>query len=98
MCENEKTPRIHNVYGVSLNPIFNETYPSHDGNRSRPNKQTRRTKMLYCTRNFKSKKSLKDAVAAGERVTLFSPEPQEQVPDNGTVAVGGPHFPAPHKW
>ena len=52
---------------------------------------------MYTTRNFKSKKAFKDAVAVGERVTLFAPgmgAPKE----NGTEYVSGPHYPEPHKW
>jgi hypothetical protein len=52
---------------------------------------------MYTTKNFKSKKALKEAVAAGETVTLFAPglgTPK----DNGTEFVEGPHYPAPHSW
>lgn len=52
---------------------------------------------MYTTKNFKSKKELKDAIAKGETVTLFSPgigTPKE----NGTEYVEGPHFPQPHRW
>ena len=52
---------------------------------------------MYTTKNFKSKKALKEAVKNGERVTLFAPgmgTPKE----NGTEYVEGPHYPKPHKW
>lgn len=52
---------------------------------------------MYCTRNFKTKKALKEAVAAGERVTLYAPglgAPEQ----NGTEYVEGPWYPEPHKW
>ncbi len=52
---------------------------------------------MYTSKNFKSKKALKDAVKAGEKVTLFAPglgAPKE----NGTEYVEGPHYPEPHKW
>jgi len=52
---------------------------------------------MYTSINFKSKKALKEAVAAGEEVTLFSPglgTPKE----NGTEFVEGPHYPEPHRW
>jgi hypothetical protein len=52
---------------------------------------------MYTVQNFKSKKELKDAVAAGKEVRLFAPGlgcPK----DNGTEYVEGPHYPQPHKW
>jgi len=52
---------------------------------------------MYCTTNFKTKKALKDAVANGQQVRLFSPgfgTPK----DNGPETVEGPHFPKPHTW
>jgi hypothetical protein len=52
---------------------------------------------MYTTTNYKSKKSLKEAVKSGERVTLFAPgigAPAE----NGTEFVEGPHYPEPHRW
>ncbi len=54
--------------------------------------------MFYCDTNYKTKKALKDAVAAGKRVTVYPTEPHETAVQNGRVAVGGPHFPEPHKW
>lgn len=52
---------------------------------------------MYTTKNFKSKKALKEAVKNGERVTLYASgvgSPKE----NGTEHVEGPHYPEPHKW
>mgnify|MGYP001589179950 CR=1 FL=1 len=52
---------------------------------------------MYVDPNFKTKKALKEAVAAGQQVRLFAPglgEPKE----NGTNYVEGPHFPAAHSW
>lgn len=52
---------------------------------------------MYTTKNFPTKKALKEAVAAGESVTLFSPgfgTPKA----NGTEYVEGPHYPKPHTW
>jgi hypothetical protein len=54
---------------------------------------------MYCTRNFRTKKDLKAAVAAGERVTVFQPGPfGGNEPREGTVFLEGPHFPASHSW
>lgn len=52
---------------------------------------------MYTDRNFKSKKSLKEAVAKGEKVGVFSPGPFS-CPKDGRVALEGPHYPEPHKW
>lgn len=52
---------------------------------------------MYCTKNFKTKKELKEAVKSGAKVTLYSPglgTPKE----NGKEYVEGPHYPAPHTW
>ena len=53
--------------------------------------------MAYTDRNFKSKKALKDAVAAGESIGVFSPGPFS-APSNGVVTLEGPHYPAAHTW
>jgi hypothetical protein len=52
---------------------------------------------MYTNENFKSKKALKEAVAAGKAVTLFAPGYGAPV-DNGIEYVSGPHFPKPHTW
>jgi len=52
---------------------------------------------MYVSPNFKSKKALKDALAAGKRVTVFSPGPFPCQQD-GKVTIEGPHYPEPHKW
>lgn len=52
---------------------------------------------MYCTINFKTKKQLKDAVKAGEKIGVFSPGPFP-CPDNGKIALEGPHYPKPHSW
>jgi hypothetical protein len=54
---------------------------------------------MYTTTNFKTKKALKEAVAAGQQVTYFQPGPfGGNEPKEGTVYFEGPHYPAPHKW
>lgn len=52
---------------------------------------------MYVSPNFASKKALKDALAAGKTVDVFSPGPFP-CPQNGRVAVEGPHYPRPHRW
>jgi hypothetical protein len=52
---------------------------------------------MYADPNFKTKKALKEAVRAGQEVTVFAPglgTPKE----NGTEYLEGPHYPAPHSW
>lgn len=52
---------------------------------------------MYVRPNFKTKKALKDAIAAGKTVEVFPPG-LGSVPRDGTVTLEGPHFPEPHKW
>ena len=54
---------------------------------------------MYTEINFKTKKALKDAVAAGKPVRIFQPGPfGGNEPSNGRVALEGPHYPEAHKW
>ena len=54
---------------------------------------------MYTTINFKSKKALKEAVANGEKVTIYQPGPfGGNEPKNGKVCIEGPHYPEPHRW
>lgn len=52
---------------------------------------------MYVDPNFKTKKALKEAVAKGEYVTVYSPGPFP-ANDNGVEFVEGPHYPEPHRW
>jgi hypothetical protein len=53
--------------------------------------------MAYVDPNFPTKKALKEAVAAGQRVSVFSPGPFG-AKQNGTEYIEGPHYPKPHSW
>jgi hypothetical protein len=61
---------------------------------------------MYTTKNFRTKKELKTALANGELITvfqygMFNPGgPYETDIDKGTktVYLEGPHYPAPHMW
>jgi hypothetical protein len=54
---------------------------------------------MYCEVNFKSKKALKEAVAAGQAVGVFQAGPFGGGDySNGQFTVEGPHYPEPHKW
>lgn len=54
---------------------------------------------MYTHTNFKTKKALKEAVAAGQRVTVYQPGPfGGNAPTSGKITLEGPHYPEPHKW
>ena len=55
---------------------------------------------MYTNINFKTKKQFKEAVANGQKITLFQPGPFGGDKDlsNGTFSVEGPHWPQPHTW
>lgn len=52
---------------------------------------------MYASKNFPSKKALKEAVTKGESVTIFSAGIGD-APTNGKTVLSGPHYPKPHKW
>jgi hypothetical protein len=54
---------------------------------------------MYTSKNYKSKKALKEDIANGVKVSYFQPGPfGGNVPMNGTITLEGPHYPEPHKW
>lgn len=56
---------------------------------------------MYTSKNYKSKKAVREAIANGERVTVYQPNDMfggSRTPLNGTVTLEGPHYPAPHTW
>lgn len=54
---------------------------------------------MYTNRNFKTKKALKEAVAAGETLGYYQPGPfGGNEPLDGEIFLEGPHYPAPHSW
>ena len=54
--------------------------------------------MAYTSINFKTKKAFKEAVANGQRVTVYQPGPWGGPIDNGDVVIDGPQYPEPHRW
>lgn len=55
--------------------------------------------MPYTSKNFKTKKALKEAIAKGERITVYQPGGIfSDPPFPGTCTLEGPHYPAPHSW
>ena len=54
---------------------------------------------MYTHTNYKTKKSLREAVKAGDSVTYYQPGPfGGNEPADGSFCVEGPHYPQPHKW
>jgi len=55
---------------------------------------------MYTSKNFKTKKALKEAVANGEKISVYQPNNIFNVPAprEGKVTIEGPHYPAPHTW
>jgi len=53
--------------------------------------------VAYVSPNFKTKKALKEAVASGRQVSVWSPG-FFPCPTEGSVTVEGPHYPEPHRW
>ncbi len=54
---------------------------------------------MYTSQNFRTKKALKEAIALGEKVTVFQPGPfGDKVPVNGQVSLEGPQYPKAHTW
>lgn len=52
---------------------------------------------MYTSVNYKTKKALREAVAAGDKVSLWAPGLGRPA-FNGTDSVEGPHYPEPHRW
>jgi hypothetical protein len=52
---------------------------------------------MYTSVDFKTKKAFKEAVASGQRITLFAPGLGTPAV-NGRESVEGPHYPKPHTW
>lgn len=53
--------------------------------------------MAYVTYNFKTKKALKAALAAGQYLNVYQPGRNGLIID-GTVYIEGPHYPAAPTW
>ena len=54
---------------------------------------------MYTDIDFKTKKQLKEAVAAGRVIGVYQPGPfGGKEPLDGEVSVEGPHYPKPHTW
>lgn len=55
--------------------------------------------MSYTVKDFRKKKELKDALAAGEEVRCYNSGLGPDLSNfTGTVYLEGPHYPQPHSW
>ena len=54
--------------------------------------------MAYASKNFKTKKALKEAVANGEKIHAWQPGPFPLDTSRNTVSLEGPWYPEPHRW
>ena len=52
---------------------------------------------MYTDRNFKTKKELKAAFKAGDKIRTYQIGPFGGT-SNGSVCIEGPHYPEPHRW
>jgi len=53
--------------------------------------------MAYASVNFKTKKALKEALADGKKIRVYSHGPfgcQQE----GNITLEGPHYQTPHTW
>ena len=53
---------------------------------------------MYTETNYKTKKALREAVAAGRKVHVYQPGGFFTGKTDGTVTLEGPHYPAAHTW
>lgn len=52
---------------------------------------------MYTVENFRTKKAMKEALAAGTTIRVFQPGPFPGKV-SGRVSIEGPHYPEPHHW
>ncbi len=53
---------------------------------------------MYTVINFKSKKALKEAFKAGEKIEVFQPGGTFEGVATGITTIEGPHYPKPHSF
>ena len=54
--------------------------------------------MSYVDPDYKTKKELKTAVAAGKTHHTYNPSGMFPCTQNGNDVIEGPHYPKPHRW
>lgn len=55
---------------------------------------------MYTVTDYKSKKQIKEDIAAGKQVRVYQPNKMTSEPDptEGIVHLEGPHYPKAHTW
>ena len=54
---------------------------------------------MYTTKNYKTKKAIREAIENGELVQVYQPGPfGNGIEQEGTFCAEGPHYPEPHRW
>lgn len=54
---------------------------------------------MYTTKNFKTKKAVKEALSNGEIIQVYQPGPfGSGIIKEGKVTLEGPHYPEMHTW
>lgn len=53
---------------------------------------------MYTRTNFPTKKALKEAFKAGDKLEVFQPGGLFAGKTDGVVVIEGPHFPKPHRY
>lgn len=53
---------------------------------------------MYTSKNFKTKKALREAISAGEKISVYQPGLGNPPGPNDSVTLEGPHYPAAHTW
>lgn len=53
---------------------------------------------MYTDINFKTKKAMKEAFAAGKQLTVYQPGGMFPSKTDGRVTIEGPHYPQAHSW
>lgn len=57
--------------------------------------------MAYTVKNYRTKKAIKEDLAAGNVVEVYQPNADltgAKIPANGMITLEGPHYPEPHRW
>lgn len=56
--------------------------------------------MAYVSPNYRTKKAVKEALAAGKEVWVYQPNDLTGIGirDDKDVPLEGPHYPEPHRW
>jgi hypothetical protein len=53
---------------------------------------------MYTVINFKSKKALKEAFKAGDKIEVYQPGGMFKGVAKGRTTIEGPHYPKPHSF